>query len=141
MKRLVPIGFCVAALLGIVLWIAWFRLGMSTREQPADPYTDLEELASDITLLPKNGTTTQTTSDDWEPYVHVARRIKSTDPRVTRSALGRLKNARQAAFITDVKVMLLLRICFECPTNRPPLFGAAVGFPDRKPPGAVKRDA
>ncbi|MDB6065080.1 MAG: hypothetical protein JWR26_1288 [Pedosphaera sp.] len=78
------------------------------------PFKDSNEMASEIAKLRAIGTPgVNPNNDDWKQYAQLALNAQVTDKYVVKGALLQVISNKTARF-TDVKLMILLRVCFEC---------------------------
>jgi len=91
-------------------------------------YTTQEELVNDLRVLKPWGNAHDFTSEDWQSYIEVAKRIKHTEEELTGNAIEAfIEQSSQDAGNTDFeesKPFLLLRVLFELPESAP----ASEGF-------------
>jgi hypothetical protein len=92
------------------------------RSTQLGPFSNAQEISSAITQLPEiAGQGVRSAGVDWQYYTIVAKRMKGTHPDIIKSAfrqLAALRGPQRSAI--DIRVMLLLRVCFECPSGRMP---------------------
>jgi len=102
-------------------YIGFYRFhGAATRSQPKG-YKDSAELAARIEQLPEiAGVGPQSaTAAQWDPYISLARSMRVSDPEIVNGALRQASGVRPR-MQSGAKLMILLRVCFECPAGRSP---------------------
>jgi hypothetical protein len=99
---------------GVGLYVSWPLL--IRRSYSSLPYAQPAELLREIRSLPEIRVTTESTSAAWVGYVSLGNRFRNTNPSVIEQAL-KMASA-DGDPLTSVKVMILLRVCFECPGGK-----------------------
>ena len=113
---------CAALLVACLSGYLALHAAWGVRSPQVGPFASGQELFSVITQLPEIVTPGMTsTAADWQSYTIIARRMKRTDPDVIKSAFRQLSALRgpQRSGV-DNRVMVLLRVCFECPSGAMP---------------------
>jgi hypothetical protein len=82
----------------------------------SQPYTSAAELATDIAALPLAGTGGESKWNELEAHGRIAKRMKVSEANVIRAALLELRTKSYQEPI-EVKVLVLLRVCFACPDS------------------------
>lgn len=102
--------------MGLSVWS--LTINISIPHKVITPYRDSIELISNLESLPPIGSPHfDASSRDWEQYVSMAQRLALTSPQTTESALVQLRNEGTGRG-NLLKVMLLLRVAFVCPSNQ-----------------------
>lgn len=120
------IGFALSV---FVIAILSMGIGIRFRKTPYSPveptaYENTVKIIDDVEQLP-----VITSIDDlqsqhqWETYISLARRLKKTEPSLIERAFQQLSDRQtndyylKTRFKVNVRLMLLMRICFECPAQ------------------------
>jgi len=121
----------IAAALAITCIAYWIGHRKGTgfpsalQSTPLTPYKNPTQLAADIRALPLDERAPMGLAwPGWQDYMVLSTRMRVTDPEVTRSALLGVC-ASPSRMRDNIRVMLLLRVCFDCPagTPRPSTYG------------------
>ncbi len=126
-KHILVVGFLAAGLMALVA-VAHISL-RKHRGSPPVPYADADAIAADVRGLPALVKDRGLITSAWAHYTRVAQRCKVTRPEVIQEALTRLAGDR-GHNAPNVKSMLLLRVCFECPEGLSPprTYGGWISF-------------
>ena len=107
----------VAVTFSIGCVLAVYVYDLRQRERP---FASSSELADTILSLPDVERGGESARHALNPYVRVAIRMKATDRQVVRAALIQLRNDPPSDPI-EIKLMILIRICFICPSGTLPI--------------------
>jgi hypothetical protein len=125
----------IIGMIAILVIVAYFiSNSMNVPTKPL-PYEDISQVISDINTLPAIGIDkTEPVRCDWRNFVSAGRRIKVTDPLLVESALWFASTNHNAVRFGNVKIMILLRVCFSCPANKMPtnIYSGWVSFSAEK---------
>jgi hypothetical protein len=114
--------YLIALLTGVVLFAVAGGVLLFVVKRPYPPinsgYVDSNALVSDINLLPDIADAADASvASDWGGYATVAKRMRLSDPEIVKSSL-RAAAGQGHRRRANAKVMILLRVCFECPAGR-----------------------
>jgi hypothetical protein len=113
--------FIGTLLLFLVCSFYFFQRWYFSKNTTAIPYKSDEEMVSEIKQLPMIGVNSaETTSYQWRSYTLIAKRMKVTNTNTIMTALNRVADDKQANLYNDIKLMILLRVCFKIPSGRFP---------------------
>lgn len=83
----------------------------------ATPYQASDQLVRDLKQLPVIAEAKdEPSAREWGHYVSMAKRLQLSNPDIIKSALRQV-SALPARLEDNIRVMLLLRVCFECPSG------------------------
>lgn len=90
------------------------------------PYENPAQVVSAIGSLPAIGNRDKSTGPrDWMPYISMARRVRVTDPTLIKSGFEDAMNSGPTngpRLIQEIKIMILLRVCFKVQAGRAPAY-------------------
>jgi hypothetical protein len=129
MKKMLLIVSCCA----IAVVILWFVSNsvIQSQSSKALPYEDSSQMTFDINNLPAIGIDkAKLDQRDWEKFISVSKRMKSTDPAIVESGIELASKNTKLVRFGGIKMMILLRVCFKCPSNewQTNVYGGWVSF-------------
>lgn len=132
-KRLLHVFVATAILLSIgLICCVVFRDKQELGGPPVSAFQDSRHIVYEIRNLPEIASLGSLAGGDyWRAYVRLADGLKITDTNLIYAALNDLSARRgRISSETSIKVMLLLRVCFECPPNvrQPAGYGGWISY-------------
>lgn len=104
--------------------LGMFFLWNQTKPVALPAYEDKDRILTDIEMLPAIVEVARSHDQhDWERYILMAKRLKHTELSIIESALREVPERhfdphyRKSIWDSNVKTMLLLRVCFESPAH------------------------
>ena len=104
-----------------VALIAVFAFCGRSTSNPGQPYQTSAQLVLDLGQLPNVALPPGATREaQWRLYIAVAKRMKQSPPELVKQALHDA-SVNHGGALAGARLMLLLRVCFECSSAaRPP---------------------
>jgi hypothetical protein len=114
-KQQITIGAVFVVALFLVVFF-WARRDMKSF---GPPFENSQQIVAEINRLPViQSDNSDSSRESWLAYESVAKRLKATDNEITLRAFAEMSPSnRRNSLSIQQKVMLLLRVSFECPAG------------------------